>query len=177
LQVNGTAPVPREGLRRSINLYVWSYCATCCLTVSDPAGVGEVHAVRQVGVLGEETEAVAEHAGILELGVELICQHVALFFDYVELLGVGEVLFVAFLLVDYEFETEVAAETVGINNRTHSVVSAGNGVGYIGGLYIEYLDAVPCGSHFLFPCHDFLGLGIVVGGEFAGTGSLLGVEA
>lgn len=55
-----------------------------------PAGEREVLAVGELGVLGIEAEAVAEYTGIVDLGLQLVGNDVAVYLGNAELVGAGK---------------------------------------------------------------------------------------
>lgn len=146
--------------------------------ILDPHCICEVLTVRQLGVLGIETEAVAEYTGVAYLGGEFVGYVVTFLFNYLELIDAAEVFFTVFLAVNYHFETEVTADAVGVYYYFYVERLAGNGAVELAAVaYFENLDAVPCSCHMLFPVYDRLGKGAVVGLEAFAAFSLFVVEA
>lgn len=94
----------------------------------DPAGVGEVLTVGQVGVVGVEAVADTEDSGVFCLGGELVGEHVAFFLDNLELLCADEVLFSVFDAVDHQFDVEILAEAVGVDDGFDAYALAGGRV-------------------------------------------------
>ena len=67
--------------------------------------IGKILTRGQLGILGEEAEAVAEYACVLEFGRELISEHVAFLLNDLEFFGTEERLMTIGLTVNHHFET------------------------------------------------------------------------
>ncbi len=132
----------------------------------------------KLGVLGIETEAVAEYTCVAHFGGKLVGNDVAFLLNDLELVDTVELLFAVFLTVNNHLKTEVTADTVGIDNDFNVEGFAGDSVVELAAVaQFKHLDTIPCFGNVLFPVNNRLSQSIVVGAEAFAALCLFVVEA
>lgn len=95
---------------------------------SEPACEREVHAMGQLRIVGEETVAVAEYAGVTYVVVELVGNDIAVLLDNLELGRVGEFFNSIFHAVYHLLQTQVGAKAIGVDSDKYLIGNSGDAI-------------------------------------------------